>query len=170
MKIITRFRNFINEIFDTKTFSYVGKENDNYKYVFTLNNEIFLVEFTFLDDKAYHLQFCKSVGGVLDFNLIKNSSIGIKVFSNVKAITEDFLSKTDVDLLLYESIDSERSFIYINFAQHLTYYFDKYFAKDYEILNKKARAYILVKNNYDYTEQIANLYGGNRNTSKFPKT
>lgn len=154
--IITKFNNFIFELFDYKNYQ---KEEDVWNlvsYTFIINDNTYRVMFNKMDTfkNDYHLSFCLfDKNGKEIYLLLNDYKKSFKVLSNVKHITEEFVKSRIVDILVYESLDVEREYIYTKFTQNMVVnnLFKMYFINR----NKKSKVFILTnKNDDEYKKYI----------------
>ncbi len=170
--IILKYYEYLCEIFDSKNYLLESHTQLKTVYTFNIGEHTYRVFFNALKDGHYHLSFSlfNKENGLETYELLKNSKHGIKVLSNVKNIVDEFLKIQKVDMLVYESFDIEREYVYMRFAQHLKLsHFDNYYTKDYNFENNKVKLFILVNLNTDYRYYLNNDYIDKNITKLFKK-
>jgi|SRR6478735_802696 len=164
MKIIKKFKEFINEMFNFSNYELESITANKITYKFILNDIVYKVYFNNINEnnlEHYHLSFCMmDINNNEEYSLLYNTKKSLKVFSNVKNITENFIKERNIDLLIFDSLEKEREFLYLEFTKSLVKYFDKYNLKNID--NK--RIYILSKKHINY-----NIYFNNNLLTKFLK-
>jgi hypothetical protein len=165
MKYLKYIYNYINEVFNTNT-SYVESITSNrIVYVFIYENNKYKIYFNRIKEgyEHYHLSFCKVLqDGKESYLLLNDTKSAIKILSNVKNVVEQFIISNKVDLLIYESYDEERGYIYLRFAQNLLSLFNKYETFQY----KDVMVYISSNNGVDSSYYFNNI---ENNSKKFFK-
>ena len=158
-KHILKYLEYIKEIFDYNNYNIEEDTLLKTTYSFILGDITYKVFFNNLKDNHYHLSFTAIIDDVETYELLKDTRHGIKVLSNVKNVVDMFVKSKNVDILIYESLDIEREYIYLKFGQHLKItHFDNFYTKDYKLNNENIRVFILVNNGIDYKYYLKNNF------------
>lgn len=156
---ILYYCDFIREMFDTNNSRLESNTQLKTTYTFNIGEVVYRVYFNNLKDRHYHLSFSAFIEGVETYDLLKETKHGLKVLSNVKNCVDVFIKLQKIDMLVYDSLDVEREYVYIKFAQYLKLsHFNNYYTKDYSINNQNIRVYLLVNKNIDYKYYLKDNY------------
>lgn len=111
-----KFYNFIKELFNTKSYSWLNNNLVTFTRV-----EKYYVQFDSIGHKAYHLSFYYiNENGEKIIDLVDRDDNSVySILSNVKHCILEFVDKNDVDYLGYYTFDKERDDLYFRFLKIL---------------------------------------------------
>jgi hypothetical protein len=142
----------IFELFDFKNYKQISYSFGK-KYLFQINNNVYECVFDEIFDNVYNHYFYLIEDDKKMFNLINNKNNNLKVFSNIRNISLDFLNENIyVSLIVFSSYETERNDLYTLYAQSLRKNsLDSFFIKNvgnisyYIIYDKKIEGLLLDK-------------------------
>ncbi len=110
----------ILEAFDFKSWKWIVTQDDSYQAEFTYDSIKYQCHVTKIVESkgVWEINFFR-----IDekFNVIMtitgNSKAPTKIFSNVISITEAFIEKASPSIVIWKSIDNDRTFLYTKFGE-----------------------------------------------------
>jgi len=153
---IKKYFNFIFESFDSKNYIWSKSVGCHHQATFIINNRKYVICFDEILNNGYNHYFFMEENDNKHFNIMKyNDGSSIKIFSNIKHATIEFILKNNIDFIGFSAEEDERKELYHLYAQSLKNIgnLDQYMSK-----SKNNKEYYFIYNSESLIPMLRDKY------------